>query len=166
MIKMQALRELYESLGLQNPQSHIQSGNVLFRTKERNLVRLAERIESGIEQSFGFRPDVVLRTSSELRDIIARNPFAGRADVDASKLLVTFLARDPGEEIREKIRAIDTKPEELRIDGWELYTYFPNGVSKAKLPTALIERTLKTPGTARNWNTVVKLLEIAEGLTG
>src|SRR5437879_150037 len=72
-IKMDALRARYESLKLRDPQTYIQSDNVIFRTEERNLAQLAKRIENGIEQKFGFRPQVILRTTSERRDVIARN---------------------------------------------------------------------------------------------
>ena len=161
---MDALRTLYESLGLRDPQTYVQSGNVLFKTRERNFDVLAKRIEKGIEQSFGFRSDVVLRTSSELRDVIARNPFAGRREIDPKKLLVTFLASDPGAEAREKILQIKTDPEELRIDGREVYIYYPNGMARPKLSWPLIEKTLKTSGTGRNWNSVTKMLELAEKL--
>jgi len=94
-IKMEPLRALYESLGLRNAQSLLQSGNVIFKTKEQDLVRLATRIENGIERTFGFRPDVIVRTVSNLRDVIARNPFATRPGIDPSRLLVTFLAGGP-----------------------------------------------------------------------
>src|SRR5512132_4352069 len=101
-IKMDALSALYESLGLLDPQTYIQSGNVIFRTKERDLVLLTKRIEDGIERSFGFRPGVIVRTASELRDVLARNPFAKRpaGAIDPSRLLVTFLSRDPGAEAK------------------------------------------------------------------
>jgi uncharacterized protein (DUF1697 family) len=59
---------------------------------------------------------------------------------------------------------IKAEPEELRIDGREVYIYFPNGMARPKLSMALVERTLKTSGTGRNWNTVRKLLEMAEGM--
>jgi uncharacterized protein (DUF1697 family) len=95
MVKMEALRALYESIGLRDPQTYVQSGNVVFRTNERNLIAVATKIEKAIERSFGFRTPVVVRTSSELRDVIARNPFARRRGIDPSKLLVTFLAGDP-----------------------------------------------------------------------
>src|SRR5204862_6249644 len=128
LIKMDALRALYESLGLQDPQTYVQSGNVIFKTKERDLARLARQIENEIERRFGFRPGVILRTSSDLRDVIKKNPFAHR-DLDPSKLLVTFLATDP-------VR-IKPDPEELRIAGRELYIYFPNGIGRSKLPPLL-----------------------------
>jgi uncharacterized protein (DUF1697 family) len=163
-IKMDALRTLYESLGLQQVQTHLQSGNVIFRTKRRDLVLLAKQIEHGIERSFGFRADVIVRTPSDMRGVIARNPFATRSGIDPSRLLVTFLAGNPAAEARDRLLRIKVDPEELRIDGRELYAYFPNGMARPKVSWTAIEKTLKISGTGRNWNTVTKLLEIAEKL--
>jgi uncharacterized protein (DUF1697 family) len=163
-IKMESLRAMYESLGLRDAQTYVQSGNVVFKTAARDLASLGKRIESKIEQTFGFRPDVVIRSPSELREVIRRNPFAGRQGIEPSKLLVTFLRAEPSAEARGKILGINADPEELRVEGREVYVYFPNGSGRAKLSAALIEKTLKTPGTGRNWNTVTKLLEMAERL--
>ncbi len=163
-MKMDALRDLYESLGLVDTQTYLQSGNVVFRAPARDVARLPKRIEDGIEKTFGFRCDVIIRTSSELRDVIARNPFAKRRGLDPSRFLITFLAKDPGAEARAQILKIKTEPEELRIDGRELFIYYPNGLARPKLSWPVIEKTLKTSGTGRNWNTVRQLLEIAEKL--
>jgi len=163
-IKMDALRALYESLKLRDPHTYVQSGNVIFRTEERDVLVLTKRVQNGIERKFGFRPNVIVRTCSELRDVIAKNPFANRRDIHPSKLLVIFLASDPGPEARDRVLRIKTDPEELRMDGRELYIYYPNGMARPKLSWAVIEKTLKTSGTGRNWNTVSKLLEIAETL--
>jgi len=163
-IKMEALRALYESMKLREAQTYVQSGNVIFRTDERDIALLTKRIEDGIEREFGFRPNVILRTAAEMREVIARNPFAKRRGIEPSKLLVTFLGSDPGAEAREKILQIKCDPEELRIEGRELYIYFPNGIGRSKLSWAGLEKTLKTPGTARNWNSVTKMLEMAENL--
>jgi uncharacterized protein (DUF1697 family) len=164
-IKMDALRALCKSLGLQDAQTYGQSGNVVFRNKERDLARLAKRIEDAIEHKFGFRPDVILRTASEMRDVAARNPFAQRREMDPSKLAVTFLAKDPGAEVRDAILALKPNPEEVRMDGRELYIYFPDGMGRSKLVPKL-GKALKNSGTARNWNSVTKLLEMAEKLEG
>lgn len=163
-INMEALRALYESLKLLDAQTYVQSGNVVFRSEEKDLALISKKIQSAIERSSGCRPKVIVRTASELRGVIAKNPFAARRGIDPSKLLVTFLASDPGAEAREKALAIKTKPEELRIDGREVYIYFPNGMARPKMRWPLIEKTLKTSGTGRNWNTVTKLLEIAKTL--
>jgi len=162
-IKMDALRVLYESLKLRDPQTYVQSGNVIFRTGERDLVLLARRIEEAIERKFGFRSDVILRSASELKGVVRRNPFAARRDIEPGKLLVTFLPRDPGPEMRAEVCRIKAEAEEVRIGDRELYIYYPDGMGRSKLARA-IEKALKKSGTARNWNTVTKLLEIAERL--
>lgn len=163
-MRMDALRAVYESVGLENPQTYLQSGNVVFKTRERDLTALAKRIESGIEQHFGFPSDVIVRTSSELRSVVARNPFAARPGIDPSKLLVTFLAGDGGKEAQENLLGIKADSEEMEVDGRELYIYFPFGIGRSKLSPALIEKKLKLTGTGRNWNTVTNLLAIAEKL--
>jgi uncharacterized protein (DUF1697 family) len=129
---------------------------------ERDLVKLARRIESAIEKKFGFQSDVVLRSTAELRNVIARNPFAKRRGIEPSKLLVTFLAGDPGEEARVKVRAIQCAPDELFIDGREVYINFPNGAGRPTLVWATIPKMVRVSGTARNWNSVVKMLDMAE----
>jgi uncharacterized protein (DUF1697 family) len=161
-VKMEELRALYQSLKLREPQTYVQSGNVIFKTEERDLVKMAKRIESGIEKKFGFQSDLVLRSTAELRDVVARNPFAKRRGIEPSRLLVTFLAGDPGEEARAKVRGLKADPEELWIDGREVYIYFPNGMARPKLSWPTIPKILKVSGTARNWNSVTKMLEMAE----
>jgi uncharacterized protein (DUF1697 family) len=161
-IKMDALCALCTSLKLRDPQTYVQSGNVVFRTSERDVARVAKRIADGIERDFGFRTEVIVRTLAEMRDVIARNPFAKRSGIEPSKLLVLFLAGDPSSEARKKALSIKAESEELRMDGRELYIYFPNGMGRSKLSTTTLERALQTPGTGRNWNSVTKLLEMAE----
>jgi uncharacterized protein (DUF1697 family) len=161
-IKMEALRALYESLKLREAQTYVQSGNVIFRTDEWDLARLAKRIEDGIEKKFGFRPDVILRTAAEMREVVARNPFAKRRGIEPGKLLVSFLASDPEEEGRAKVRQMKCDPEEMRIEGREIYIYFPNGAGRSKLNWAGLGKMLRTTATGRNWNSVTKMLEMAE----
>jgi uncharacterized protein (DUF1697 family) len=163
MIPMEALRQLYESLGLRGAQTYIQSGNVVFRTNATDLAALAKRIEDAIEKKFGCRPSVTLRTTAELKDVMARNPFARRRGIEASKLQVHFfLSAQPRAEMRSAIlRLKGAHPEELVFGGRELYIYFPDGQGRSKLWPA-IDRALKKSATGRNLNTVTKLLEMAE----
>src|SRR5229473_1414114 len=128
-IKMDALRALYISLKFENPQTYVQSGNVVFKSKEQDLALIAKR-----------------------------------PNIDPAKLLITFLASDPGDPAREILRKQKFAPEELHAIGCELYTYFPNGIGQSKLPWPRIHKILNTPGTGRNWNSVTKMLEIAENL--
>jgi uncharacterized protein (DUF1697 family) len=163
-VKMDDLRALYESLGFADVQTYINSGNVLFKTTGRDLVRLRKRIEDAIEGACGFRSDVILRTPSDLRGAIARNPFAARPGMDGSKLAIHFLAAEPSAAAREEVVAIDAAPEELHCSERELYIYYTNGMARPKLSLAAVEKTLRMSGTSRNWNTVRKLLEMAEKL--
>ena len=161
-IKMGPLCALYESLKLEGARSYVQSGNVVFRTKEKNPAQIAKKIQDAIEKTFACRTAVILRTTDELRKTIAANPFAGRPDVEPGKLLVTFLAAEPGRDAPATLAGLKAHPEELHLKGRELYIYFPNGAGKTKLPWSQVERLMKVTGTARNWNSVTALLRIAE----
>jgi uncharacterized protein (DUF1697 family) len=163
-VPMEELTKLCASLKLRGVQTYVQSGNVIFKTDEKDFVALAKRMERAIAKKFGVRTDVVLRSAAELREVVARNPFAERRGIVPGKLLVTFLGGDPGEEARVAVRAIRCAPDELFIDGREAYMYFPNGMGRPTLSWATIPKTLKVSGTGRNWNSVTKMLEMAEKL--
>src|SRR5436190_22201915 len=146
-IKMDALRALCESLKFRGAQTYVQSGNVVFRTDKRDINQVAAALEKTIEETVGFRPSVIVRTTAEMRSVITRNPFAARADIEPSKFLVTFLADEPSPEARDKVLAIKADPEELCISGREIYMYFPNGMARPKLSFVAVEKARKLPGT-------------------
>ena len=166
-IKMDALRALYVSLKLEDPRTYVQSGNVIFRIKDlrnggNSTAQLARKIQDAIARKFGFRPDVILRTPDELRRVLAANPFGGRKNLDCTKVLVTFLASEPSAEARARVLALKPGPEELHLIGRELYIYFPNGAGQSKLQWSSVDKKLENSGTARNLNSVARMLEIAE----
>ena len=165
-IKMDALRALYESLKLESPRTFIQSGNVIFRSKlphnQKNSVALARKIQDAIERSFGFRPEVILRPPDELRSAIAATPFPAHRNLHPGKVLVTFLTAQPPAAAHTTLLNLKGYPEEVHLKGRELYIYFPNGAGQSKLPWSKVEKLLKVAGTARNWNSVTKMLTIAE----
>jgi uncharacterized protein (DUF1697 family) len=162
-LKMDELRALYTSLGLRDVQTYVQSGNVVFRT-DKSTPTLGKKIEDAIERKFGFRSDVVLRTAAELRDVVDRNPFAGRRDIVPGKLLVTFLVDQPPKDANAKLAKLPVGREEIKVHGRELYVYFPDGAGRSKLPWTELAKALGTTGTARNWNSVTKMLQMAEKL--
>jgi uncharacterized protein (DUF1697 family) len=165
-IGMPALKTLCTSLGLRDVQTYIQSGNLVFREGSEDPISIARRLEERIEAEFGFRPAVIVRTASELRKVIAKNPFAGRAEVEPSKLLVVFMDRAPTRQARDQLLALPCDPEELRISNREVYIYYPNGMAHPKIPLGRLEKLLQCSSTGRNWNTVNKLLAMAEALEG
>jgi uncharacterized protein (DUF1697 family) len=107
---------------------------------------------------------VIVRTPAELRSAIARNPFSKRRGIEPNRLLVTFLAGLPTADARDKALKLKSDTEELRVDEREFYMYFTGGMARPKLTWMAVEKILQTPGTGRNWNTVTKLLELAEKL--
>jgi uncharacterized protein (DUF1697 family) len=162
-IKMEVLRTLCASLKFDCAQTYLQSGNVVFRSSTRDLDQISNVLEAAIEKKLGFRPAVILRTVLELRSIIAQSPFAKRSGLNPSKLVVCFLAGATTPASRKALLAMDIAPEELHAHDRELHIYFPNGQARPRLSWAVVDQILnKMPLTARNWNTVTKLLEIAE----
>jgi uncharacterized protein (DUF1697 family) len=163
-IKMEALRALCTSLGCEDVKTFINSGNVVFRTKQRSPERLGKGIEDAIEEEAGFRAGVVLRSTAEMRKVLVNNPFAKRKGIEPGKLLVNFLADAPSSDTAKKLEALDTAPDELYVRGREMYIYFPNGQGQSKLKWSPIDKLLNMTFTGRNWNTTTKLLEMAEAL--
>jgi uncharacterized protein (DUF1697 family) len=165
-IKMDALQRVYESLGFADVRTLLQSGNVVFRSTLDGRERLAKRIVQELERQLGLRIEVMLRTLAEVESIVERGPvLAARAD--PSKLLVMFLSSVPSAAAQAallKWHKSKELPEMLELRGPEIYLYYPNGVGRSKLTNAVIESKLDTWGTARNWNTLVKLVEIGRAL--
>jgi uncharacterized protein (DUF1697 family) len=162
-MEMGDLRALVESLGIPNVQTLLQSGNVVFQNERTDRLTLSRQLEEGIEQRFGFHSDILLRTLDELEEVIRRNPLS-LDHADPSKLVVMFLSDSPTQDaIRSLVKAY-AGPETIRVTGHEAYLYYPDGQGRSKLTNTLIERKLNVTGTARNWNTVTKLLDLAKSV--
>ncbi len=161
-IKMDELKEMHESLGLRDVLPYIQSGNVVFTSDDADVARLRRQIEDGFEKKFGFHAEVIIRTSAELRDIIEKNPFQSQQSKESKWVVVLFLAARPDETAQEDLLKTYVGPEELFIIGKEVYIYYPQGIGRSKLSHSLIEKKLKTFGTARNWNTILQLQKLLQ----
>ncbi|MEF3303724.1 DUF1697 domain-containing protein [Paenibacillus sp. GYB003] len=164
-IKMADLREALGKLGLARVQTYIQSGNILFESDE-DEAALRERIERGIESSFGLPIKVVLRTSEELGKIAASRPFSDEqiAEADASgegeSLYVAMLASEPPTERIGKLKAAsDITGDLFHIEGRDIYLLFRGSVRDSKLMVPVEKLGVTT--TTRNWKTVSKLAELA-----
>ena len=164
-IKMDALRAVYESIGLKDVRTLLQSGNVVFRSSLKDREGLVKRITQELERQLELHADVIVRTVAELADIVERGPVLSR-HADSSKLLVMFLSGVPDAAAQAALGKWHKGPEMLEMRGPEIYLYYPEGVGRSKLSGAVIEDKLNTSGTARNWNTLQKLLETARALEG
>ncbi len=158
-IKMEELKKLYKSLGFFDVQTYIQSGNVIFKSPEKDVSKLASRIRQGIKQISGFDVSVIIRTKDELEELIKNNPFTQK---DASKLHVTFLSAVPTSVPVDEISKVKDKAEEFFIGDRAVYLFCPNGYGRSKLSNTLFEKKLKLSATTRNWETVKALFNMAK----
>ena len=161
IIKMDSLREMYQDAGFHNVRSYMQSGNVLFEYAETPPAELADTISEAIEATFGYQVPVVIRTAKDLSNIYDANPFGDRPEIDPKRLGVVFLDRPPDKPIVPADIPDKVGTDEFVFVNKEIYTYCPNGFGKSKLTNAVWEKKLSRHTTARNWNTVIKLLELA-----
>jgi uncharacterized protein (DUF1697 family) len=162
MVKMDALKALFGSLGLKNAKTYLQSGNVVFRCDDDDRAHLVRRIEEGIRKKAGVEVKIILRTASELRKVIAANPLTVEPERNPKAFLVAFLAGELTKEAKSLLTNLKIDSEELRFGSRELYLYLPEGIADSKLSNSLTEKKLGVNVTARNWNTVNALLGMAE----
>jgi uncharacterized protein (DUF1697 family) len=157
---MEELRILLERLGHANVATLLQSGNVVLSGARGSSAQIGRKIETALEKEFGFEIGVVVRTQRELEVVVQNNPFPG-AEKEPAKLLVTFFAQAPDGQRLAAMKPAEFLPEEFRVAGREIYLRLPNGAGRSKLFSAVGDRRLGGHPTARNWNTIQKLLELA-----
>jgi uncharacterized protein (DUF1697 family) len=160
-LKMGDLVSFARDLGLENPRTLLQSGNLVFESPDRADAALETRLEAAAEPRFGFQTDFMVRSAAEWRALIAANPFPKAAHDDPSHLLVMPLKAAPADGALEALRAAIKGPEQVAIVGRNAYLVYPDGIGRSKLTITVIEKKLGVRGTARNWNTVLKLGEMA-----
>jgi len=157
---MSDLRNLLNELGLQDPRSILQSGNLVFGSGRQASSALERLLEQEAARRFGLYTDFLVRTAAEWNSLIAHNPFRAEAGREPARLVVMFLKSTPDPRAFDAITSAITGLEILRGDGRHAYVVYPNGIGRS-LTNALIERKLGTRATARNWNTVMRLAAAA-----
>lgn len=162
LIKMDALKKMYESLGFTNVKHYVQSGNIIFSSETVKADSLAEKISSQVERDFGFQVPVLVMTKEELQKIIDENPFARNAERDLSALYVTFLDGSLGEFDQSAIESVLQNGEAIHFGSNVVYLFCPGGYGRTKLSNTFLERKLKLKATTRNWKTTNKLLQLAD----
>lgn len=160
-ISMADLKNLVTGLGYSEVKTHLRSGNVLLTAARTTPAQLAAQLTKAIEDEFSMTVSVVVRTRDELVAVVAANPL-GEVATDPSRSVVAFLSGPPDPAGLAALLAVDVAPEQIVADGNELYLWCPNGQADGAATKALTKATLKVTVTARNWRTVMKLLELAD----
>lgn len=156
-VKMADLRSLMETLGFAEPATLLQSGNLVFGGAKGSDAELEVRFEKELEQRLGVRSDFMIRTPAEWEAIVAANPFPKEAADDPRFVHVMALKTAPEASTESALQSAIVGSEKVALNGRELYIHFPDGAGRSKLTNVLIEKKLGTRGTARNWNTVIKI---------
>jgi uncharacterized protein (DUF1697 family) len=159
-VAMADLRALMGGLGYGDVQTLLQSGNAVFAA-EGSPERVTRDLEREIAAKLGVEVEVVVRTGEELAGVIERDPL-GEVVSDPKRYQVSFLSAQPDAELARELAALDFAPERCVFSGREIYAWHPDGIHSSKLAKLLSGPRLGVTATARNWNTVVKLLEMVE----
>jgi uncharacterized protein (DUF1697 family) len=163
-VAMSALKDLLTKLGFEDARSLLQSGNLIFGGDSIDNNELERMLEAETGKRLGLHADFLIRSAKEWRKVVARNLFRKEAEADPGHLLVMFLKTAPKANDVKAARDAIVGRETLRADGRQIYIVYPDGIGRSRLTNVLLEKKLGTRGTARNWNTVLKLLTAADEL--
>src|SRR5690606_11914486 len=158
-IKMVDFKELLLDHGFQNIRTYIQSGNIFCESHQEKSV-VQQHIQSLIMENYGFEVTAFVLSKSELEHIVQNNPFI-QADVPIEKVYCTLLERQADRERKEQLLQFKTEEEDFVFANSLLYFCYHNGYGKAKVTNSFVERKLKMQSTARNWKTMLKLLDMS-----
>jgi uncharacterized protein (DUF1697 family) len=162
MLPMKELGEIFTAAGCAAVRTFIQSGNVVFRAAPSLAARLPRSIPTRIEERFGHKPPVILRSAEQLSATVRANPFL-QAGAEEQMLHVLFLADEPAPELVQKLDPARSPPDTFAVRGQDVYLCLPNGAARTKLTNAYFDSKLSTISTGRNWRTVLKLRDLMAG---
>lgn len=159
-LPMSDLRRLLEGLGYRKVETYIQSGNAVFDA-EGSRDKAGTAITAALGKLTGAPVEVMIRTHDQLDAIVAGNPFAAEAAADGARVHVVFLAGPAAEGAKTRLDSIvaqyPARRDRFHVAGDTVYLHLPDGAGESKLTGKAMDRALGVAGTARNWNTVLKL---------
>lgn len=155
IIKMADLKKIFESLGFENVQTYIQSGNVIFDSDEKDTASLEKQIERQIETATGHKTQLFVRTLREVQAIAKKCPFSVK---DGETAYVTFLNSKPDKKQHEALLAFKSQADDFDIRGRDVYS-LRRDREKSILSNNFIEKILKVSGTTRNMTVIRKISE-------
>jgi uncharacterized protein (DUF1697 family) len=156
-VKMERLRQLFESLGFSNVETFIASGNVVFETNSNSAESLERQIEACLRDAVGYEVTTFIRTPAELAKIAAYQPFP-RSALDAAEALnIAFLAEAPDEQSTQKLTALKTEIDDFHVHGREVYWLCRKRQSQSTFSNAVMEKTIARRSTLRGISMLRKM---------
>lgn len=160
LIKMEALTKVLIKLGYENVQTYIQSGNVILQSDE-TPSKIAFTVKQELFKEFGHDVPVIVVSRKDLENCLSNNPFLKEKEADLKKLYVAFVSMELNENSIHDLKISNIKPDEVHLDRNKIFIKYDVSPAKTRLDQKYIEKKLNLKATIRNWNTVVKLLELS-----
>lgn len=161
-VAMGDLREMLERLGFDEPKTLLLSGNIVFKSESSSSETLEQQLERASTNHLNVTTDYFLRSANEWQEIVENNPFKKEAKADPARVIMMCLRTAPSPAQVKALQASIAGREVVKANGRHAYFIYPDGQGRSKLTIQKIEKALGTRGTARNWNTVLKLAALAE----
>jgi uncharacterized protein (DUF1697 family) len=158
-IPMEDLRAVCTELGWRDVRTYIQSGNVIF-SADNDAVALETALEQGLERRFGMNVPVMVRSATRWQEYVQSNAFPEASERQANLVMLALSKSPPQTGAVERIRERATV-EQIELAGDALWIHFAGGSGRSKLTPALLDRSVGSPVTTRNWRTVLKLQQLA-----
>jgi len=156
-VKMEYLRQLFESFGFSDVETFIASGNVVFQMTAKDTSMLEFKIESGLRNALGFEVATFIRTDAELAQIAAYQAFP-RSELDAAVAFnIAFLAGPLDQKAKQKLIALTTEIDRFVVHKSEIYWLCAKKQSESTFSNAVLEKTLGVRSTLRGMNTINKM---------
>ena len=157
-VRMEVLRQLFESIGFSNVATFIASGNVVFEATTKNVRSLEERVEKRLEEALGYEVAAFIRTEAELVEVANYKPFPQSKVDTAAGFNIIFLADTVDENSKEKVLALRTDTDEFHVHGREIYWLRRQRQSGSRFSTVPLEKTLGRPFTIRGGETIKRMV--------
>ena len=157
-LPMKELAAALENIGCEDLRTYIQSGNIVYRGRPS-----ADAVSAAINKSFGLDISVHALTKAAFKKAMENCPYRKHAEKNPKLVHLTFITGKPAPEAAAQFDKIKTAAEEFAFGEGVLYLHTPNGYLESKI-AAKADRILETQNTSRNWNTVMKIMELADAI--
>lgn len=158
-IRMAELKAMCSELGLENIQTYIQSGNIVFDS-DKPTSEIEALLERNIVERFGFVVPVIVRTAKQWETLVTQNPYAENHPIE--HLHLTLFKTVPADDLSTAIQTMSFSPDEFSLSQQQAYILCEGTYHQSKLSNAFFEKKLDISTTTRNWNTVLKLHQLCQ----
>jgi uncharacterized protein (DUF1697 family) len=164
-LPMADFRALLVALGYKHVETYIQSGNAVFESSAKPE-KVASDITKALEKHLGTPVGVIVRTTDQLKRLIDNNPYAAEAAANGALVHAAFLAGPAGKDAEAALASIvakyPTRRDRYTLNHDAIYFHFPDGAGETKFTGKTLDKAIGVIGTGRNWNTILKLYEMAK----